>query len=215
MKPTNDNILHYLEFREPEGNTDCAGWLSGVPERKLEQAWSMVLPDPEDVEAFLNIAMEKVEGLPPELQNFRQQITTHAGLARHDLANGDTKGAKLWLLKIQDNLRNLSHDREIVNQQAGRATGGKNGSRSSGAMRVLAEHLVHKSGAKTFEQAWATIPADHKAALTVETLARDFAFYRDGDKVVATDEETTVELGERTKSVFQRNYYRPALKAGT
>ncbi|MEQ6886466.1 hypothetical protein [Salicola sp. Rm-C-2C1-2] len=119
--------------------------------------------------------------------------------------------------RYADNYWKAHHEHELNKRSSKlRDMGRKGGSVSKRKLwaQQVAEFLADEFSGYSFKEIWAAIP-ESSAPLCIEGDEYDLGVYRDGQKLIATNYETTAELGDLGYDTFEKKYFRPARNTGT
>tara|TARA_R110002049_G_scaffold308468_1_gene512596 strand:+ start:10127 stop:10744 length:618 start_codon:yes stop_codon:yes gene_type:complete len=200
MKPTSQNLKIMLNKASYEDQSSTLF------------ADSIILPD--DIPAFFNAIEEKATGLPIEFADFEYGLRRWAGWGRHAHKEGDEAQTRKYIWKICQNLHALEKNLIDYSRTEGNKKGGKKPKRKEWAEN-LANHLANLE--TPFVDIWNTIPEDENNPFELDEDTAVYRTYKQGKQkdvpiVVAVDRIACQELGELTRSSFERNYFRVAKK---
>jgi len=161
---------------------------------------------PADIPAFFDAVEAKATGLPEIFSDFEYGLNRYSAWGRHAHETGDEARLRKYIWIICQNLHQLERNLIEYSRNQGTIRGGKAPKRKPWAER-LANGLVELG--VQFPKAWATIPEDENNPLALD---EDIGVYRsnNGGIVVAVDLVTGNELGEQSRSNFQKRYFSPA-----
>jgi hypothetical protein len=157
---------------------------------------------PENVEIWINEAIQYAESLPDKIDS-KPFILRYAAFAIKHL--NEEQRLKEYLYHIQNNIENAKHDLSLLKQHTGAKNGGLRTKHKQWA-DIVAEWLLNNNPNLTENEVWKKIP-DSTTNQSLYDDIGDFTFYRDGDDLVKTQQGIEKKL---KKSTFFKNYYRKA-----